>query len=86
MLCQEISQGQTVSQHRYKNSPAITALAMSRYSLRLVTLSLVYSEIVFFFFFFNASHFGSLLKSELIFHENLVRLARTAFCEDYGIL
>ncbi|XP_072247156.1 WD repeat- and FYVE domain-containing protein 4 isoform X1 [Leuresthes tenuis] len=30
MLCQEISHGQAVSQHRYKTSPAITALAMSR--------------------------------------------------------
>ncbi|XP_015799744.3 WD repeat- and FYVE domain-containing protein 4 isoform X2 [Nothobranchius furzeri] len=30
MLCQELSRGQATSQRRYKNDPAITALAMSR--------------------------------------------------------
>ncbi|KAM9727627.1 WD repeat- and FYVE domain-containing protein 4 isoform 2-T2 [Menidia menidia] len=30
MLCEELCQDQSVSQRRYKNSPAITALAMSR--------------------------------------------------------
>uniref|UniRef100_A0A3B5BGB8 WDFY family member 4 n=1 Tax=Stegastes partitus TaxID=144197 RepID=A0A3B5BGB8_9TELE len=32
VLCQELNRSSTVSQRRYKNSPAITALAMSRYS------------------------------------------------------
>ncbi|MEQ2215892.1 hypothetical protein XENOCAPTIV_007379, partial [Xenoophorus captivus] len=31
MLCQELSSGQSVSQRRSNDSPAITALAMSRY-------------------------------------------------------
>lgn len=32
VLCQELNRSQAVSQRHYKNNPAITALAMSRYS------------------------------------------------------
>lgn len=32
VLCQELSRSQAVSQRRFRNNPAITALAMSRYS------------------------------------------------------